>query len=553
MHFDEVAMVPARIPETLPLELGFDFVQPDALDFMQFPGMNFNIPATGQTTGTEIPEGYPASQDLEVDVEDISDYQLGLDYFRLPPHEILLQLVDIFFENLSHMFPCFHKTSFLTEVRIGKTETEAPLLLYAICCVAARYHFDDSVKKHAKHWYEHAKFSYELTKRKPNPALRTVQAVLLLVFHAQTIGDFSTSWLFLGKAWRQAVALGINRIDASDAITKDPTHAVSDDGEEKVCESGKNERKTTVNREEYRRALWLLFIQDRAHAWPTGWPNAILEIQFKADIPIPDSLFQTMDPQTDKSPYKNISFTPNLNRLIASSSLAKDPLNVLQYIAIAHVLLGRVTELVHSLHNVPNTPEYAEDCAELDALIVKFRLTLPRQTISVLEAPPADRGHVIWLQVTLDTMSILLHYRCSKDVPVSDHASQFTLAVIAARNTAQMVKDASRISIDLLLSAHIGSSLYVAACVLIIQWRLTGEDSLKDAIDLLGLVFERMDEVFGFLGLKFKLALEHDLKRSEEDLQSLRERGFRGLLADCTKWEHVKQEVQRRGLDIDLS
>jgi hypothetical protein len=217
------------------------------------------------------------------------------------------------------------------------------------------------------------------------------------------------------------------------------------------------------------------------------------------------------------------------------------------------VVSNTFTDCSRHRHDAPNTDEYAEECAELDAQIVRFRLSIPRQASSVLEASPPNRAHAVWLSVTLNNLAILLHYRCSKDVLVSDAASHFTLAVTAARNTAQIVKDASRVSIDLLLSAHIGSSLYVAASVLVIQWRLTQDDSLKAEIDLVGLVFERMDEVFSFLGLKFKIALQHDLNRSQESLMSLRERGFRGLLADCSKWNFVKDEIEKRGLRIDLS
>lgn len=200
-----------------------------------------------------------------------------------------------------------------------------------------------------------------------------------------------------------------------------------------------------------------------------------------------------------------------------------------------------------------DSQDFADECAELDAAIVKLRLSIPREAASVLEAPSADRAQVVWLQITLNTMAMLLHFRCSKDVPVSDTATQFRLAVTAALNTAQVVKDASRISTDLLLSAHIGGSLYVAACVLVVQWRLTKDDSLKDEIDLFGLVFERMNDVFSFLGLKFQFALQHDLKRSETEIVSLQERGFRGLLADCSKWTFVQDAIRAKGLTIDIS
>jgi hypothetical protein len=311
--------------------------------------------------------------------------------------------------------------------------------------------------------------------------------------------------------------------------------------------------RSATQKEEYRRTLWLLFIMDRNHVWPTGWPNTIQETSFKVDVPISDTLFQSMHSETEVSPYKSVPFTRNLHRFATSALWVTDPLNMFHYICIAHVLLGRVAELVHSLHDAPDTLEYAEECNELDSYIVKFRLSLPRQATSLLEASPGDRSHVVWLQVMLNTSAILLHYRCAHGVPVANVSSQFMLAVAAARNTAQVIKDASRISIDLLISAHIGSALYVAAAVLIIQWRTTDDPSLKDEIDLFILVFERMNDVFVFFGLKYKLALEHDIKRSAQSVQDLRSRGFKGLLADCRKWAHVKEEVHRRGLQIEIT
>jgi hypothetical protein len=148
---------------------------------------------------------------------------------------------------------------------------------------------------------------------------------------------------------------------------------------------------------------------------------------------------------------------------------------------------------------------------------------------------------------------MLLHYRCLNGVTDVGTPGPFILAVTAARNIAQIIRDTSRISSELILSAHIGSSLYVAACILVIEWRMTRDDALREEIELFELVFDRMNEVFIFLGMKFKFALEHDLRKSKEELQQLRDCGLRGLLADCTQWTHVKEEVQRRGILIDLT
>lgn len=76
------------------------------------------------------------------------------------------------------------------------------------------------------------------------------------------------------------------------------------------------------------------------------------------------------------------------------------------------------------------------------------------------------------------------------------------------------------------------------------------EQNLKNEIDFLELVYERMNDVFTVLGHKFSLALKRDKARSREELLSLRERGYRGLLADCSKWSFVKDEVMKMGLTI---
>jgi hypothetical protein len=147
-------------------------------------------------------------------------------------------------------------------------------------------------------------------------------------------------------------------------------------------------------------------------------------------------------------------------------------------------------------------------------------------------------------------MAILLHYRCASTASDSAAQEQFTRAAVAARNIARLVKDASRISIDLLHNAHIASHLFIASSVLVIHWRMTGDESVKPDIEIFELVFERFQEVFALLGLKFRLALQHDLERSRESVVELRERGFRGLLADCSKWTFVKERAAELGMMV---
>jgi hypothetical protein len=171
--------------------------QPSSLDFMQFTGMNFDL----VTPETQYPT--PES-DLQHTRDLLAD-------FHLPSHDLLVELVTLFFDHLYHLFPCFHRKTFESQVQDGTMAKDSPLILYTICCVTARLHPDISVKQRQVDWYEQAKFVYQLTQRAPEPGLRILQAALLLVFHAGTVGDFSSGWLFLGKAWRQASALGMSK------------------------------------------------------------------------------------------------------------------------------------------------------------------------------------------------------------------------------------------------------------------------------------------------------------------------------------------------------
>lgn len=323
------------------------------LDFMQFPGMNFDAFDSPSSTLFNFP-GTISAPDSGIDML-LPEVELSNDPMKacnLPAREQLMELVELFFDKLYNMFPCFHKNGFRSRVQDRSLEAEAPLVLLAVCCVTARYHPDPAIRRREKDWYEQARMAYELTQRRPKSGLRVLQAVILLVFHACTVGDFSGSWLFLGKAWRQAVVLGMNRVDADHAVAMALNRADNNAGNQASYGLENNETHTVVEREEYRRTLWLLFIMDRTHAWPTGWPHAITETQFKVDFPIVDSLFQAMDPISLTSSHVNTPFTRSvryLGRLIDSVSSAKEPLNVFHYLAVAHVLLGRVAELIHSL------------------------------------------------------------------------------------------------------------------------------------------------------------------------------------------------------------
>lgn len=238
-----------------------------AVEFPSPASSKNNSSKSTLTLGTE--EGTGTSLDQELTTQN-----------GLPANHILLELLGLFFDNVYPQFPCFHQDTLRKEVQDETLQREASSFLYAICAIACSYHRNPSVKRNQREWYETAKFAYDLSLRNPDPALRTIQTAILIICHGLTVGDFSTSWLTVGKAWRQASVLGLNRMDAPrQGNVYGISHTIPE---------------AAVVREEYRRTLWMLFIMDRNHAWPTGWPNAIDERQFKVDIPVADEVFQAM-------------------------------------------------------------------------------------------------------------------------------------------------------------------------------------------------------------------------------------------------------------------
>ena len=189
---------------TLPLQL--DDFELDAFCGTQGalpPGMSYPTPTTNHEPLSA--SGRDDSQSLFPDL-------------TFPSSEVANELVEIFFDKIYFMLPCFHKQTFLEKFRSGHFQVQSPLLLYSIYSVSAGFHPDPAVKACRNAWYEEAKLMYDFTGRAPEPALRVLQAVLFLVYYAYTCGDYSACWLYIGKAWRQAASLGMNRMDSAHAV-----------------------------------------------------------------------------------------------------------------------------------------------------------------------------------------------------------------------------------------------------------------------------------------------------------------------------------------------
>lgn len=187
-----------------------------------------------------------------------------------------MELAEIFLDRFDAFLPFLHRASFLENIRSGELPQRAPAFVYSSLAISAGFHSDSAVKAQQEAWYCKAKTLYAETVHDPHQPLQVIQAAACIIFRALMCRDYSVAWLVMGKAWRQAVALGFHRLDG-----------------DSVRSPGQAPEPTNLReKEEQRRTMWTLFILDRGMCFPLGLPHAIDDRQFMANLPLNDSIFQ---------------------------------------------------------------------------------------------------------------------------------------------------------------------------------------------------------------------------------------------------------------------
>lgn len=267
-------------------------------------------------------------------------------------------------------------------------------------------------------------------------------------------------------------------------------------------------------------------------------------------------------------------FTRNFTKLVTSIQVdPNDPdSDLFRFILVSYVLLGRIVEHIQSPYASTDRDEYESEFQALDMDLIRLRLSIPRSASFPLAATTNNFKHVVWLNIVINTSSILL-YACSnplstqaapsdrecsssrtEDVSQSASPSHWPHCLTAARNTVGIVKDASRISMEILFNPHISVAFYLAGRIITLEYleakfgsatdsqqRVSQQqrkscESLRTEIDILLLLFDRLTEVFWDLGSKFKTGLLLHLDQDAETVRRVKSQGIKGLFGTCPQW-----------------
>ncbi|KAM0254581.1 hypothetical protein ACHAQJ_006616 [Trichoderma viride] len=465
---------------------------------------------------------------------------------ELPELPELLQLIDLFFEKFYRYLPIIHRQTIMSALGSQGVEGVQPVLLFAIIAVSTGAHPDHQIRQSQPAWYKEAKSRVSKDMQLPHHVLQTLQAAVLVVYLGLALVDYSPCLVVLGEAWRKTVAVG-----HSHSLRKMIVETL-----------GNQEKETWIEREEITRISWMLFILDRGMCYPIGLMHAIDDRRIRIELPMPELDFQS----TDGPPFIHSSrFTDNLNNLITiiRDRSLQGSATQLQYIILAYELLGRISEALDI--NEDDEKGRKEQIESLCEHLIRIRLMLPRSATELSLANYDEFMQVIWLNVVLNTCTILLHHRPlhqgeSLDDDGTEMATNWPHCVAAARATISAIRNASRVSIDFVGNVHFPALLFTSCRILIAEYfypsrshkeamatngvhlPMDRDPKVREDLEVVALTYIRMKEEWSALGHKFSKGMYFYLHQGEDFARRAKTGGSRRLLGVCDNWGSIPDD-----------
>lgn len=506
------------------------------------PGMDTTIlaPELAEPSWIGIEGGLPAEPGLGLPTPEDSSPGSQSDVPAVPSLDVLLDLVDVFYERIYPSLPIIHRGKLTSRLREGGADGIPSILLYAILTVASGAHPNPQIRDGQAHWRSLARAAFKRFIPTEYHPLETLQAALLLVYDAPLQGDYPATWMMLGEAWRKAAVISYHQIDAD---KREPTA---------VQYLGSTDGLGWREREECRRVVWMFFILDRGLCYPIGLVHAVDDRRLIVDFPMAEAEFQGAEEPVADRPA--VRYTRDMDTLIArvEEHGRKRAATTLHYIVLAYVLLGRVTEEVYA-----EDAEHEKQAAALDVLTKQLshvRRILPGYAGDIAAAPSGEVPYVIWLSAIMSVNTVFLHHRSLRTA--ADGTTNAAVveaawphAVLSARGTAQLLRDGFRSGGGgSLIVAHTTTALFVSTRVLIMEYMSPGTDgdqmmqkdaALRSDLEVLAAANMQIHSSMGILAKKFILGFKFHMRMDVDAVRSSKDVGAKGLLQRCGDWSQA--------------
>lgn len=284
----------------------------------------------------------------------------------LPSKELILVLVDIFFENQYRgIFPFIHKPSFCAFLNSDKFAPETylleyesivlesdelerskipdPILILAILALCCRFYPllspapDSSPTGHTDSLYELLGMSpsdaskyygeqarHLLKEVFDQPTIQRIQGLVLLSSHEWGEGNSARSFVYVGIAARMALILGLgveNKLDRSSPL----------------------DNEAIIYRESKRRTIWSIYMMDRCNSSGRNRSPAIKVNDIQVDLPSEERSFLFGLPGTE------IKYAEMIERINASDKYVIQQMPVCNFTILVFEVWSKVARWVGEL------------------------------------------------------------------------------------------------------------------------------------------------------------------------------------------------------------
>lgn len=201
-----------------------------------------------------------------------------------------------------------------------------------------------------------------------------------------------------------------------------------------------------------------------------------------------------------------------------------------RFICKAIALLGRITEYKNI--TMPTGADAQPRMAhfhELQSALACFWVGLPPCVHNVAEVPAENVPQTVWLLIMLHTCSIVLFYitdaeRRAAPIGLPSERDNFSCAYKSVHKVVTTLRAISSLALGSVLNPMLASSYFLCCRFILVQWRVTQQQSYKLDLNLVHKVLDRMVEGQAQLSRIYKDIIDQELVRDAQgggDFQSL--------------------------------
>ncbi|KAG8736437.1 hypothetical protein FRC10_009319 [Ceratobasidium sp. 414] len=300
----------------------------------------------------------------------------------LPSPEILLHLVQTFFQCQIFANTLLHRSSFLSRLQLPPSHPQYPsnALLHAICADASLYGPSNASGVNGNSGFGAMHAGLCMAKALEDASmgrrlLETVQAFIIMSWWQHANARWSELWISTGLTIRYCIPLGLSKSITFDDMFSGAVGGVSGHSTNWKVDVIMQPTTDATEVELRRRAFWHAYMLDRVQGAATAWPMAIDDLDIGQELPITQAAFDAgvlpPDVQLQRLSSPGL-LTSHLNNATDSFVLYLKSGMLMSRVSNFNVRLR--TRHGH-LADLPQTPAFKT----LESQIASFRLSFPKK------------------------------------------------------------------------------------------------------------------------------------------------------------------------------